>query len=118
MELGWEGARVEQPIRAEIGFRVPRGHRSDALFEARISDAEGGLFSCMLPVGGLIPLELADGRELHAIGDELLVAQAPVLLRLPDLPFPVQVELLRPDGHLAATLLLSEVKGEVRAEVQ
>lgn len=117
LELGWRGATSEQPIPSTIGFRPVRLHPNDTPFTARIQDARGGVFTADLPVRGLIPLELADGREAYAQGDELLVARAPVLLRLPELPFPVRVDLLRPDGQLSATLLLDLVEGEVRAEV-
>lgn len=119
LELGWDGARAEEPIRSEVDFRPLRGRLHDVHFQARFSDAKGGLFSTTVPVGGLIPLELADeGQEMHAIGDQLLLSRAPVLLRLPDLELPIEVQLSRPDGVQVATLLVHEVEGQVRVAVQ
>jgi hypothetical protein len=119
LELGWNDARAEEPIRSEVDFRPLRPRLHDVLFQARFSDASGALYSSTVPVAGLIPLELADeGQELHAIGDQLLVSRAPVLLRLPDLELPIHVELSRPDGQQVATLLVHEVSGKVRVAVQ
>lgn len=119
LELGWSGAKAEQPIRTEVDFRPLRGQLHDVLFQARFCDASGALFDTTVPVAGLIPLELADeGQEMHAIGDQLLLSRAPVLLRLPDLELPIEVRLSRPDGVQVATLLLQEVQGEVRVAVQ
>jgi len=119
LELGWDGANAEEPIRSEVDFRPLRPRLNDALFQARFSDATGALYSSTVPVAGLIPAELAEeGQELHAIGDQLLVSRAPVLLRLPDLELPIHVELSRPDGQQVATLLVHEVSGKVKVLVQ
>lgn len=119
LELGWDGAQAEQPIRSEVDFRPLRPRLHDLLFQARFSDASGALFSTTLPVAGLIPFEVAEsGQELHAVGDQLFVSRAPVLLRLPDLELPIHVELSRPDGQPVANLLVHEVSGEVKVAVQ
>ncbi|MCA8924923.1 MAG: hypothetical protein KDD82_24145, partial [Planctomycetes bacterium] len=95
-------------IRRAVAFRPAIAHPSDARFRARVVDAQGAAFVCDVPVRGLIPLELADGREFFAVGDQLLLARAPVLLRLPDVPLPARVELLRPDAQRVAVLELTE----------
>lgn len=117
LDLGWEGAEADAPIRSEVPFRPARSSRGER-FQARITDAAGQVSSYDLPVRGLIPLELADGRQELVRHDEVFLARAPVLLRLPELALPARVELLRPDGKLAATLALSEVEGALRARVE
>ena len=117
LDLGWEGAEADAPIRSEVPFRPARSSRGER-FQARITDATGNVSSYDLPVRGLIPLELAEGRQELVRHDEVFLARAPVLLRLPQLALPARVELLRPDGELAASLALSEVEGELRARVE
>ena len=71
-----------------------------------------------MPVRGLIPQDLADGTPAIARGDHVLLARAPMLLRVPDVPFPASVELLRPDGATAAVVDLSTAGGEPTARVR
>jgi hypothetical protein len=118
LELGWHGASAGTPIHVDVPYRPARPHPSDLCFLVRVTDAAGHVSSANLPVRGLLPFELADGRDDHAVGDQLFLARAPVLLRLPDVTLPARVELFRPDGVFVATFDLSHVGGAVVIQVR
>lgn len=115
MALGWDSVDVGEPIHSPVAFRLPRCTDRDERFQARISDAAGRRYAFAFPVAGLLPRAMAKERSELVLGDEVIVARAPVLLTLPELSLPAHVELVTPDGQLVATLRLTEVVGEVRA---
>jgi hypothetical protein len=115
LQLGWTGAELGQPIHSPVAFRVPRCSDRDEAFRARVSDADGRRFAFTFPVNGLLPRAVANEQAVVVVGDEVMLARAAVLLGLPELAFPAQVELATPDGQVVTTLRLTEVAGAVCA---
>ncbi len=116
MELGWDDVDVGEPIHSPVAFRLPRCDDDHAeRFQARIADANGRRYAFEFPVAGLLPRAVAQERSEVVLGDEVIVARAPVLLALPEVTLPAHVELVTPDGRQVATLRLTDVAGEVRA---
>ena len=118
LELGWDGAEAGDAIETPVRFRPQAPLAGDVCFTACVVAGDGARASYLVPVAGLIPHELADGREELVVGDQVFVARAPVLLRLPQAPLPLQVELRGPDGQLAATLEVCAGEPEPRVTVR
>lgn len=118
LELGWDGAEAGDAIETPVRFRPQTALSGDVCFTASVVAADGSRASYPLPVAGLIPRELADGRDELVAGDQVFVARAPVLLRLPIAPLPLQVELRSPSGELAATLEVCAGEREPRVTVR